>query len=226
MPPREMMGPLMSSVGVDAIYSFVIVFVSLLVYFGTKELYELSGHKGIKYFRLSFLFFAMAYVFRFLAQFLFLFLGFPRTFQSSWGILSVLASMLFFYASTSAILYLWTSVHWKWFKEKKNGLFLLHFIAIVITLLGTITRSVPLLSLIQLVIIISLVFSAYEQDKSKKSSQQVYLLYAFLAIFWALNVLDILIPRFFYPGQLIIYLASISTFLLLLYRVIKRTGAR
>ena len=38
----------------EILYSFVIIFCSLMIYFGTKELYELSGHKGIKYFRYSF----------------------------------------------------------------------------------------------------------------------------------------------------------------------------
>ena len=51
-------------IGSEIIYSFVIIVCSLMIYFATKELYELSKHKGIKYFRLSFLFFAIAYFFR------------------------------------------------------------------------------------------------------------------------------------------------------------------
>src|SRR3989339_748726 len=47
----------------EILYSFVIIVCSLMIYFGTKELYELSSHKGIKYFRLSFLFFAIFYYF-------------------------------------------------------------------------------------------------------------------------------------------------------------------
>ena len=62
---NHMMGMGMSS---EIIYSFVIIFCSLLVYFGTKEIYELSSHKGIKYFREAFLFFAIAYFFRFLIK--------------------------------------------------------------------------------------------------------------------------------------------------------------
>lgn len=42
--------------GTEVIYSFVIIVCSLMIYFGTKELYELSSYKGIKYFRQAFLF--------------------------------------------------------------------------------------------------------------------------------------------------------------------------
>ena len=51
--------------GAELIYSFVIILCSLLIYFETKELYELSSHKGIKYFRRSFLFFGIAYFVRY-----------------------------------------------------------------------------------------------------------------------------------------------------------------
>ena len=50
--------------GTEIIYSFIIISCSLMIYFGTKELYKLSSHEGIKYFRQSFLFFALAYFFR------------------------------------------------------------------------------------------------------------------------------------------------------------------
>ncbi|MFH1801938.1 MAG: hypothetical protein ABH864_00635 [archaeon] len=227
MPPGTMMGPmagLMQSVGIDTIYSFVIIFVSLMIYFGTKELYDLSNHKGIKYFRLTFLFFAIAYLFRFLTQFIFLSLGHPRTLQTQIGIISLVSLMLFMYASTTAIFYLWASSQSKWFKSKSYNSFLLHAIAIIISALGILTNNILVLLIIQSAIVLLLAITTYNRDKKKKTSQQIYLLYAFLAIFWVLNVLDILVPNFLYPNQLIIYLASISIFLLLLYKVIKKTG--
>jgi len=64
MPPRIMQQFAMQSFSTEVIYSFVIIACSLMIYFGTKELYELSNHKGIKYFRQAFLFFALAYFFR------------------------------------------------------------------------------------------------------------------------------------------------------------------
>jgi hypothetical protein len=46
------------SSGTELIYSFVIM-LCVYGFLGTKQIYELSSHKGIKYFRLAFLFFAV-----------------------------------------------------------------------------------------------------------------------------------------------------------------------
>ena len=45
MPPQQMMGLMQqASIGTELIYSFVIILCSLMVYFGTKELYDLTSH--------------------------------------------------------------------------------------------------------------------------------------------------------------------------------------
>ncbi len=221
MPPQTMgaMMGVMHTIGTDTIYSFVIIFVSLMIYFATKELYELSQHKGIKYFRLAFLFFALAYTFRFLAQFIVLSLGHPRTFTTNLGAISITSLLLFTYASTSAIFYLWASNHWRWF-AKPHSSFLLHAIALAISFISIITQNTFLLLVIQLVLVIVLAFTFYNKKKSKQS---LHALYVLLAIFWALNLIDMLLPNFFFQVQIIIYLASIGLFLILLQRVIKKT---
>lgn len=217
MPPGMVM---MNSVGTDTIYSFVIVFVSLMIYFTTKELYELSQHKGIKYFRLAFLFFALAFAFRFLSQFIFLSLGHPRTFSTNLGAISLTSLLLFTYASTAAILYLWASNHWRWFDKQKRTL-LLHIIALTISVIGILTQNTVLLLTIQLILVIILAFTSYRSDK--KTTKKLRFLYFLLAIFWALNLIDLLLPKFLFQAQIIIYLASIALFLILLQRVIKKT---
>lgn len=209
----------MGSIGTDTIYSFVIVFVSLMIYFATKELYELSQHKGIKYFRLSFLFFALAYTFRFLTQFIVLSLGHPRTFNTNIGLVSNASLLLFMYASTIAILYLWASNHSKWF-EKPSSVVILHAISILISIFCIITMSFELLVLIQVILIMILAFTSYQGKK--KPTNQLRFLYVLLAIFWALNLIDLLLPKYLFQTQLLIYLASIALFLILLQRVIRR----
>ncbi|KAF5428393.1 hypothetical protein C5S42_03390, partial [Candidatus Methanomarinus sp.] len=47
-------------------YTLIIVFICLLIYLKTKEIYDLTNHKGIYYFRNTFLFFGLAYLFRFI----------------------------------------------------------------------------------------------------------------------------------------------------------------
>ena len=58
---RNLINP---SFGTEIMYSFIIIMCSLIIYFSTREMYELSSYKGLKYFRLAFLFFAVAYFFR------------------------------------------------------------------------------------------------------------------------------------------------------------------
>ena len=69
--PLEFLMP--PQIGAELIYSFVIIVCSLMVYYATKEMYELSSYKGIKYFRQAFLFFAIAYFFRYFIQFFLVF---------------------------------------------------------------------------------------------------------------------------------------------------------
>jgi hypothetical protein len=220
MPPIEMLA-LHRAIGIDIIYSFVIIFSSLLIYYSTKEIYELSNHKGIKYFRVAFIFFALAYAFRFLTQFFIVFLGFPRAVQINPEAIGALPLILFLYSSTTAIFYLFASVHWKLF-ENKYSIFILHLISILITLICITTRNLPILLLIQAITVIFLAFSAFFKRNQNKKHNIAFVLYILLAVFWMLNLLDILLPDFFQTIQLLTYLASITIFLILLYRVTKK----
>jgi len=211
---------MMNSIGTDSIYSFVIVFVSLMIYKATKELFDLTNHKGIKFFRFAFLFFALAYTFRFLAQFIVISLGHPRSFSTQLGMLSITSLFFFIYASTAAISYLWASNHWRWF-EKSFSMPLLHICALLISFLGIATQNATLIVTIQLIIITTLALTSYQ--KKNKDAQKLRFLYVLLAVFWALNFIDLLLPRIFVQTRLIIYLSSISLFLILLQKVIKKT---
>ena len=212
---------MINTLGTDVMYSFVIIFISSMIYFATRELYELSQHKGIQYFRLAFLFFAIAYAFRFITQFLVISLGIPRPWNTNLSTIHLLFPTLFIYASTVAIFYLWASGNTHWL-NKKHSTVLLHAIAIVITLLAIYTQNIVLLLIIQVALIALLAFSSYKKRTKKKSLLELHLLYTLIAIFWALNLLDILVPSFLFQTQIIIYLASISLFLILFYKVIKK----
>ena len=217
MPPG--MG-MMSSIGTDTIYSFVIIFVSLMIFRATKGLYDLSQHKGIKFFCFAFLFFAFAYAFRFLTQFIVLFLGHPRSLGTDLGAISVSSLFFFMYASTAAIFYLWASNHWRWF-ERASATLLLHICAFAISFLGIVTQNAILIGTIQVILIATLALTSYQ--KNNRDAQKLRFLYVLLAVFWALNLIDLLLPKFLSQVQLIIYLASISLFLVLLQKVIKKT---
>ena len=46
---------------VEIIYTLLIVVLCFLVYFRTKNIFDLTKHRGIQYFRNAFLFFGLAY---------------------------------------------------------------------------------------------------------------------------------------------------------------------
>jgi len=216
----------------EILYSFVIIVCSLMIYFGTKELYELSSHKGIKYFRLSFLFFAIAYFFRSFIKFIVMYFNIETIFNFSpktFGILFGPATMfVFMYFSAMAIFYLLYSVMWKKLEKSPNKIYLFHFFAFIISLITIIFMNPFVYLWMNLLLLSCVIFIYYlsrKQSKIKKSKHNLHIIYTLLFSFWVLNIIDILIPTFFKTFQLFIYLASIFLFLLMLYKVIKKTGA-
>jgi hypothetical protein len=202
----------------ELFYSFIIISSSLMIYFGTKEIYELTNHKGIKYFRQTFLFFAIAYFFRSFIKLLFI--QFQISKILTLNVLGPITLLLFIYFSSIAIFYLLYSVMWKKWNSKK--LLLLHFLAILLAIITLLGNSISYLG-INLLLLLFLIFTIY---KSKKKSKHkiLYLNYILLSIFWVLNILDILIPNFLKTFQLIIYFASTIVFLTILYKVLKNSG--
>jgi len=221
---------LIGALSIEILYSFVIIICSLMIYFGTKELYELSTHRGLKYFRLAFLFFAIAYFFRSFIKFVLIYFDTstiinlsPRIFDKIFGQLTLL---IFMYFSSMAIFYLLNSVMWKKWDKKPGIIYLLHGTATLIALVSIYSKNpVTYLGLnILLFFFIAIVVVLAYKNKTKTAKHNLYLVYMLLFIFWILNIIDILIPNFLQAFQLLVYLASSTIFLLILYKVIKRTG--
>lgn len=222
MPPNGL-----GAFGTEIIYSFIIIVCSLMIYFGTKELYELSSYKGLKYFRLSFLFFAIAYFFRSFIKFLIVYFDIRRIIEISPRLFWSVTLFLFIYFSSMAIFYLLYSVMWKKWQGKSKRIYLFHILAITLAILNVFATT-PLVyfasNILLFFFILIIVGVAYLNVKSKAHGHSLYVIYLLLFIFWILNILDILVPNFFGSLQLLIYLASSGIFLTILYRVIKKTG--
>jgi hypothetical protein len=220
---QGMRNMLTAGISGEILYSFVIIVCSLLIYIGTKELYELTSYKGIKYFRLSFLFFALAYFFRsFIKIILFYFETINlRSFLPLFGDITL---FMFMYFSSIAIFYLLYSVMWKKWKSNST-VYLFHLasfsIATIILLLKN-PITYLIINALLLLFISYVVFKSYSQPKKKKK-HNLYIIYLMLFIFWILNIIDILIPNFLQTFQLFTYLVSLGIFLLILYKVIKKT---
>lgn len=207
--------------GTELLYAFVIIAVSLIIYFSTKELYELSKHKGIKYFRLAFLYFAIAYFFRTFILFLVRYLNIGRILDFSPRLFGPITMFIFMYASTMAILYLLYSLIHK--KLGENKLTLFHIIAIAISAVTVFTRNVGILLWIQALLLIFIITIGYQSYKKSDKNKSLYIIYILLFIFWMLNILDIIIPDFFRLTKLFIYLVSVLLFLIIQHKVSRKT---
>lgn len=223
---------LIAGFGTEIIYSFVIILCSLIIYFGTRELYELTKHKGIKYFRQSFLFFAIAYVFRSLIKFVIVFFNI-RNLKDFSPLLGPLTLVLFIYFSTMAVFYLLYSVMSKKWENYPKFIYFFHFIAIIVAIMIVITQSLQIyltINFLLLFFVFYLVFVSYKESYSqektnqKKKSHNMYVIYLLLSVFWIFNILDILIPDAIQSYQVAVYIFSISIFMTILYKVIKKTS--
>ena len=196
----------------------------LIIYLKTSEIYKLTSHKGIKYFRITFLFFAAAYFLRFFSKILFLgliLLGTippPREFTP-------LTSLLLLYTGFMATFYLLYGLSRKIFgKNLPETTDVFHVIAILLSSI-IVFLGIPI---IFIAIILALLFyllfvgySDYIKSKKKKGLPQFYIVYFLLILFSMFNIVDILIPNVFWTIQPLIYIFSISLFLLILYKVLK-----
>jgi hypothetical protein len=214
--------------GTEVIYSFVIIVCSLMIYFGTKELYELSSHRGIKYFRRAFLFFAFAYFFRSFIKLIIFYFNVQGLFQISPKVLSPIISqgtlLFFMYFSAMAIFYILYSVIHRKIGEKI--IYLFHALALVFAVFGVFSPnplSYLISNLVLFIIAISIVLISY-YSKPKNRTHNFYAIYLLLSFFWILNIVDIVIPSFFQMYQFIVYIVSLGIFLLILYKVLKKTG--
>ena len=212
-----------ASLGTEVLYSFVIIAVSLIIYFGTKEMYNLTSHKGIKYFRLAFLFFAITFFFRSFIKFLLLSFDIERAIEIQ-GI-GILSFLVFMYASSMAIFYLLYSVMWKKWGENKITIF--HILAIAIAVVAFIIRSPGIILLIHLILFAFLaivIFLSYHESKKRRKGHHLHVIYMLLFAFWILNIMD-LATNALGTFKLLVYLASTRIFLTILYRVISKLGA-
>jgi len=222
-PPIEFLFP--PELASDMIYSFVIIVCSLMIYIATKEIYELSSYKGLKYFRQAFLFFAVAYFFRYFIMFVLTF--FNLNLWISPRVIFSLSMLVFLYSSSMAVFSLVYSVMWKKWNQDKFKTYIFNILAIAIAIIGITFRGMEvslLLNIIFFAFASFVLFIAYRDLKGKKTGKNLLGIYSLLFIFFFLNVVDVLIPKFLQTYNIAISLVSILLFMTILYRVLKKIG--
>ena len=206
--------------GTEIIYTVIIVLFCFLVYFKTREIYDLTKYKGIKFFRYAFLFFGLAYASRLFLHFL-LVGNITFDLDLSRRIIMPFSSLIVAYFSTMAIFYLVYSTIWKRIKYRHFMVFS-SLIAISIALIAFISRSPIIVSLIQLILLVFAVIVSFEIHKKIKKISHIRILYLLIFVFWLVN-LFVLGPKRFMPFEIKLFFQIISTvvFFLIYYRVSK-----
>src|SRR3989344_830716 len=175
--------------GIDLLFTIIAVVSCFLIYFKTKESYELTKYEGIRYFRQAFLFFGLSYLFRFaLSIVVFSRIAFdvfiPRT------MFLPLFILLIGYFSTTGIFYLIFGSIWHKFDSKKLLIFG-HGTAIILSIISFFTRSHLILIYLQcLLLIIAIVLNFIISRQGRKISR-IKVLYALVAVLWLINLLII-----------------------------------
>jgi len=222
MPPFQLIDPI--KLAAELGYTLIVVFLCLMIFFKTREIYDLTRHEGINYFRITFLFFALAYIFRFLHIFSILE---KITFDtdSMMDIFRIFQFPLVFngYFSTLAILSLTYSIIWKKL-HIKHALLLFNVIAVLISGIAFFSRSPLLLILAQAVLLIfTIILACYFYIRSRKFSQ-LFLLYVLFLLFWVVNLFA-LGPRRFIPFEIqtVFQIISIAVIGIIYYKVARWT---
>ncbi|HTY44103.1 MAG TPA: hypothetical protein VMC80_02575 [Patescibacteria group bacterium] len=211
-------------IGVELIYSFIIIVCSLMIYHATREMYELTSYKGIKYFRQAFLFFAIAFFFRYSIRFFLVLLGINGLREISPVPFGILTSFVFLYLSSMTVFCLLYSVMWKKWNHDKIRIYVFNIAAFAIALIGTVFSSIGTYLILNVILLAFVLISLLVAHRDRKKRGGLFIIYTLLFIFWTLNVIDILIPQFLELYQMVIYLASVFLFMLILYKVLKKTG--
>jgi hypothetical protein len=170
-------------------YFLIIFLLSLSIYLQTRKLHNFAPHRGIKYFQIAFLAFALLYLCRFIVSII---EASPAIFS---GDLEVMPSQIgtFFVAflTVFGILSLLSSFLWKtqrWISDNK--------VALASLVLGAVIyffRVPEILFAISLITIAILVIALFNRYKSKKKVfSSIYIVYSLLMVFFLLDLVPLI----------------------------------
>ena len=192
---------------------FIIILSSFIIYYKTREIYNLTEHKGIKYFRKGFLFMGFAHIFLLLNILLRpeLFLGFD--FGRGVGF------PLFNLFNFIGIGYLFASIFSKKIKE-----YYIYVITLSVFFLSFLFQSRLLIGLYSLVLIFGLgIVSIMKFRKgNKRYFSQIYLIYILIFLSWILSMIVKVISDFYLTGRFYVIIFNAIFFMLIVYQVLHK----
>ncbi len=216
--PRMMMMFDLTRFSIEVTFTLLIVLFCMVIYFATREIYSLSKHKGIRHFRLAFLFLGLSYLTRLVMQVtsvssMVFHVGMMH--REVWSLFLIPVA----YFSTMAIFHLTYSVIWKRFSEHRF-LIIANTSAFMLVMLTVFVINPFYLFLLQLLF---LIFSIIIQFTKRFSKTR--LIYILLLAFWLVS-LFLSGPRRLIPTTTLLVLNSISALIFLMIYLKVRKWAR
>jgi hypothetical protein len=206
---------------IEISFSLIIILLCFFIYFSTRQMYKITKHKGINFFRNTFLFFALAYFFRFL----FLAILLSKIGSFPWELRGFHKPFLVFtgFFSSMAIISLTLSLIWKNMEDKYLE-YTMYFIAFLIAINSYISKTSQNLLIFQLLLFIfAVILCLINQRKSNKNKSNILFLYSLVYMFWLISLFSTTIMRL--SNTINILLLSLSTilFFIIFFKVRKWT---
>ena len=218
--------PPLHLVGIELIYTLIIIIFCGIIYFKTKEIYDLSKHKGIGFFRNTFLFFALSYLVRFLGQ---LFILYRSILHISMRRFIIKPHFVIFplitYFSYVAILSLVFSSFRKTKRTNINWNLVIHLLAIISTFFVFLSGSAMILIGLQFALFIVAIVLINIKPKNKKNKSMfssLHVTYYLLFFFWIINLFSFERGPTSFILNSLLNIFSIIIFYSITHRVIKR----
>jgi hypothetical protein len=205
--------------GIELAFALATLLLCLLVYFKTREIYSLTKHEGIRYFRDAFLFFGLSYLLRFLFELS----RFSMTFfdlDISREVVGPIFIFLLGYFSTMAILYLIFTSLWKRLSGK-NFLIAGHVVAVILSVVTFLTRSHILLVILQALLLVTALILGLISKNVKKKISKTKILYVLIFALWLINLFVLERRRLPFDISLLFEIISLAVLVALYYRITK-----
>ncbi len=219
-PAFQFHGPPMEFLGIEMIYFIAIVTISMYIYIKSREIYNLTRHKGIDYFSNIFLFFSLAYLLRLWTVFSSVsdrILGI-----NIWEKTFYLDFLLLGYFSTAAVIYLiLTALHRGMERKFEPPDSLIHAGAIIFSMIIFVTKSYEIMLLLQILLIFASMIFLLVSSKGKTTFTMNRLTLFLLFAFWAISAIVLMVPLFFIV-KILLYAISAAIFTSFFLRVRRR----
>lgn len=158
-------------IGVETIYSLLVIIPSLIIYFKVFKLYNFSKYVGLKYFSNAFLFLSLGFLVRYFVMINNVLSGYQHQTIQSFNFLLILMEFLLILPG----MFLFYSLIWKKFEDKSysitpinTSLFIIYSLALVFAVIDYILQSLILLYLSQILLFGLATIISYKNYRERK----------------------------------------------------------